>query len=149
MFEEMRAYFSLDDKVAIVTGSGNGIGERTAKMLASFGAKVVICDVEGENAERVKAEIVAYGGEAIAVVCDVRSEESILNAVKTTIDEYKTVDILVNNAGGGGHGKTLDDMSLNEWNRLVELNLTNSPNLTGFSPAKIPPATLYLSLIVG
>lgn len=126
MFEEMKNYFSLEDKVAIVTGSGNGIGERTAKMLASFGAKVVICDVETENAERVAAEIVSEGGEAMAVVCDVRSEESILNAVKTTVEKYKTVDILVNNAGGGGHGKTLEDMSLSEWNRLVTLNLTSA-----------------------
>ncbi len=134
-YERMNKYFGLDGKVAIVTGAGNGIGEGIAKMLSGFGAKVAVCDIEVESAERVAQEIRDDGGEAIAVACDVREETSINAAVLSVAEKYGTINILVNNAGGGGHGKTLEDMSLSEWNRLMTLNLTSAYI---FSMAVIP-----------
>ena len=129
------SYFQLEDQVAIVTGGGNGIGAETANLLADLGAKVAICDIEMSRAEQVSADILKRGGQAIAVYCDVSSEESITMAVKKIVEQYGTVDILINNAAGCGGGKTLDQMDLAEWERLIRLNLTS---VYMFSMAVIP-----------
>lgn len=131
----MQKYFGLEQKVAIITGSGNGIGEATARLLSDFGAKVVLCDIEEDRIVEIASELKGTGGEALPIKCDVTSEYQINLAVRKTMETYGTIDILVNNAGGGGHGKTLGDMSLEEWNRLLLLNLTSAYM---FSMAVIP-----------
>ncbi|WP_392840038.1 SDR family NAD(P)-dependent oxidoreductase [Streptomyces sp. LN500] len=88
----------LDEKVAIVTGSGRGIGRATAKLFGAEGAKVVVLSRTPENVERVVADIQADGGEALGVVCDIADPHQITASVKKVIEEYGRIDILVNNA---------------------------------------------------
>ncbi len=88
----------LDGKVAIVTGSGQGIGRGLAIALAKEGAKVVITDINQQTAEAVAAEIRALGRQAIAVTCDVGVEEQVKKMVDRAAREFGPIDILINNA---------------------------------------------------
>lgn len=94
--------FKLDGQVAIVTGGGAGIGRGIAELFAASGAAVVVSDLKKETAAAVAEGINANGGKAIAVACDVTSEEALENLVKEAIDSFGKITILVNNAGGGG-----------------------------------------------
>ncbi|MGA9378383.1 MAG: 7-alpha-hydroxysteroid dehydrogenase [Phormidium sp.] len=94
--------FKLDGQVAIVTGSGAGIGRGIAELFAQAGAAVVVSDLKKETAAAVAEGINDRGGKAIAVACDVTSEEALENLVKEAIDSFGKITILVNNAGGGG-----------------------------------------------
>jgi len=97
--------FSLNGKVAIVTGGGNGIGKASCLMLANAGAAVAVSDLKHEGALKVAEEIKALGGKAIGVSCNVTKDEDLVNLVETTVKEPGSVHILVNNAGGGGGGR--------------------------------------------
>ena len=88
----------LDGKVAIITGSGTGIGEGEAHALAKEGAKVVLVGRTLANVEKVAADIEAFGGEALAMRCDVRSRDDIDSVVAATIGKFGQIDILINNA---------------------------------------------------
>ena len=89
----------FEDKVAIVTGAGTGIGEAIAHKLAKEGAKVVANSLPYDPIDDVVASIKNYGGEATACCGDVSQESDALKCVKTGIDEYGKLDILINNAG--------------------------------------------------
>ena len=114
--------FELTGKVAIVTGGGSGIGESIAKEYAKVGAKVVVASRKQENLDRVAAEIKAAGGEAMAVVTDVRVPEQVENVVKQTVDTYGRLDIMVNNAGAGFPVK-IEELSPNGWDVIININL--------------------------
>lgn len=88
----------LEGKVAIVTGSGQGIGRGMAIALAKEGAKVVICEIKPETGKSVAEEINQLGGKAIAVHCDVSVEEQVQQMVETAVKEFGSIDILINNA---------------------------------------------------
>ena len=89
----------LQNKIAIITGAGSGIGEGIAKVFAKEGAKIVIANRTAEKGERVASEIKNQGYEAIFIQTDVSSWNSWQNLVKKTIEVYGGIDILVNNAG--------------------------------------------------
>lgn len=102
---EINQLYSLKDKVAIVTGGGNGIGKASALILAQAGASVVVSDLKLADAQAVVDEIGSTGGKAIAVECNVTEDTHLVNLVERTVKELGGIHILVNNAGGGGGGR--------------------------------------------
>ena len=92
----------LKEKVAIVTGGTHGMGEAEARLFATEGAKVIVADVLGSDAERIAADIRAEGGEATAAKIDVTSEAEWAGLIAKTVATYDRLDILVNNAGISG-----------------------------------------------
>ncbi len=97
--------FDLTGKVAVVTGGGDGIGRGSCEILAAAGAKVVVSDRSLEKAQLVADGIVANGGTAAAVACDVLNPDDLTRLIDFTVTTYGTVNILVNNAGIGGGGR--------------------------------------------
>lgn len=89
----------LNNKVAVITGAGNGIGKALCVALAEAGAKVVVADIELEAADAVRAELEAQGAHAIALQLDVSDETSVVAMRDAAVKAFGTVDILVNNAG--------------------------------------------------
>lgn len=128
--EAMFDYFKLSNQVAIVTGGGNGIGKATAKMLARLGAKVMVCDIEEDSAKDTADEICALKGTAIYSKCDISNLSEIQETIKKTIKEFETIDILVNNAGTFGGGIRFNEMTYDEWDRLISVNLTGTYKFT-------------------
>jgi len=118
----------LKDKVAIVTGAGQGIGRGIALALAKEGAKVVVSDVSDKIGEVVK-EIESSGSEALAVKADVRNNKETEEMVKTAIDKFGRIDILVNNAGIYPF-KSLVEMKEEDWDKVLGVNLKGVFNCT-------------------
>ncbi|HJN51491.1 MAG: SDR family oxidoreductase [Pseudomonadales bacterium] len=114
----------LADKVAIVTGGGSGIGECIANEYAKEGANVVVASRNQENLKTVAADIKELGRESLAVATDVCVPEQVDNMVKQTMDKFGRIDILVNNAGAAITFKRVEELTLDEWNATVALNLT-------------------------
>lgn len=113
----------LQDQVAIVTGSGRGIGAATAKLFAQYGAKVVVTDIDPEPANAVVEEIKAAGGDAIAVVCDVTKDDDIKSLIAKAVEAFGAIDILVNNAGYTWDG-LIHKMSDEQWDAIIAVHLT-------------------------
>jgi len=112
----------LEDKVAIVTGAGQGIGRAIALTLAREGADVVVNDVDLELAEKVAGEIKSQGRQAQAIKADVSNSEEVNQLVNKTLDNFKRIDILVNNAG---IDKLIPAIELTEalWDSMININL--------------------------
>ena len=89
--------FNLSGKTAIITGGGNGIGRASSKMLAAFGANVVVSDFNLKAAEQVAQDINDEGGSAIAVKCDVTNDKELVSLVDKTLKTFNQIHILVNN----------------------------------------------------
>jgi 3-oxoacyl-[acyl-carrier protein] reductase len=118
----------LKDKVAIVTGSGQGIGREIALTFAKEGAKVVVSDITEKIHEVVK-EIEALGSQALAVKCDVSKLSDAEKMVKETVKKFGRVDILVNNAGIFPF-KPFTEMSEADWDKVLNVNLKGTFNCT-------------------
>ena len=118
--------FDFTDKVVFVTGGSMGIGEAICKQFAEAGAKVAVAGRNMDNIQRVVDEITAAGGTAIPVPCDIRKEEDVKAAVQKTLDAFGgRLDILVNNAGVVDSG-LVEKKSLEEWNRVIDTDLTGT-----------------------
>ncbi len=116
----------LKNKVCIVTGAGKGIGEAIAMRYGAEGAKVVVNDINAENAEATTAAIIAAGGEAITAVADVSSEESVEAMFAAVMDTYGRVDVLVNNAGLISPMKHFLEADKAWWDMIIGVNLTGT-----------------------
>ena len=114
----------LDGKVAIVTGAAHGMGEAEARLFAKEGARVVVADVLGKEAEAVAADIRASGGNAIGATIDVTSEPEWVALIAKTLASYGRIDILVNNAGISG-SSVGDPDGLEGWQRVIAVNQTS------------------------
>lgn len=113
---------SVADRVAVVTGSGRGIGEAIARRLAGEGAKVVVNDIAADLAEAVTASIAGDGGQAVAAAADVATSEGAAAVVARAVEEWGRVDILVNNTGIT-RDTWLVKMSDEDWDDVVRVNL--------------------------
>lgn len=113
---------SLAGRVAIVTGSGGGLGRAHALYLAGQGARLVVNDLSQQNADTVVAEIVAAGGEAIAVAASVTDEAAVAGMVEATLGRWGRVDILVNNAGVL-RDKSFAKMTVEDFRLVVDVHL--------------------------
>ncbi|NRG47743.1 SDR family oxidoreductase [Bacillus sp. CRN 9] len=112
----------MEEKVAFITGAGRGMGREIAKTLSKKSAKIVVTDVNLENAQSTVSLIEENGGEAIAVYCDVTSLESVQNAVESAISSYGRIDILVNNAGWDKIEPFLKSEP-STWKTIIDINL--------------------------
>ena len=120
----MTGLFDLSGKTAIVTGGGTGIGRQMADGLAEAGANLVLCARNAERCEQAATEIAEQRGvRALGLGCDVRDPEQVRTVVETTTREVGDVDILVNNAGTVW-GASPEDMPLEGWQKVVDVNLT-------------------------
>lgn len=113
----------LKDKVAIVTGSGRGIGEGIVLRFAEEGAKLVINDVNEADANAVVDRIKAAGGKAVAVLGSVAERPVVQQMVDTAVKEFGTLDIIVNNAGIT-RDSILHKMTDEQWDPVIAVNLT-------------------------
>ena len=120
---------SLVDKVAIITGSGRGIGRAIAEATMHEGAKVVITDINEELCQTTSKELKALGGQVLAVPCNVTVSESIEKMVEVVISAWGTVDILVNNAGITRDALFMR-MTDENWQAVIDTNLTSAFKVT-------------------
>lgn len=118
----------FQDKIAIVTGAGNGIGLGIAHAFAEEGAQVVIADINAESGAEAVTAIEEAGGRALSVPTDVAKEDDVAALVETVVDQSGRIDILVNNAGVVVH-RLLVDLDLPAWQRQLDVQLTG-PFLT-------------------
>jgi len=112
---------ALDDRIAIVTGGGGGIGGTIAQRFSREGAKVAIVDIDGAAAAFC-AQQIAAGGNVLSHAADVTHKQAVLEIVSATLDSWGRIDILANVAGGAER-KPVIEMSAADWDRVVDANL--------------------------
>src|SRR5579875_1308108 len=119
--ERKNSMFRLDQKVALITGAGSGIGRAIALLYAQQGARVIVADIREESAANVVAEISAQNGIAYALTLDVAQEEQVRERFAQVVHEHGRLDILVNNAGVSHVGNILET-SAEDWDRVMAVN---------------------------
>ena len=117
--------FDLTGRVAIVTGGSIGLGRQMAAGLAEMGANLVLCARKAERCQQAAEEVRQLGVKAIAAACDVKSQASIQAVVDAALAEFGGIDVLINNAGISW-GSPAEEMSLEDWNKVIETNLTGT-----------------------
>lgn len=115
----------LNDRVAVVTGGGKGIGRAIGVALAGVGCKVAFVDLEASMAAESVKLASKCGGEAIALSCDVREETQVKQVVADVVTRFGAVHVLVNNAGRAIR-KNLIDFTLDEWRSVLDTNVTGT-----------------------
>ncbi len=120
----------LAGRVAVVTGGGRGMGEAHCRELAARGAHVAVLDIDGDVAAAVAEEIVAGGGTALGVECDVSRRPAVEDAVATAAARFGGIDIVVSNAGLVNDESGLVDTDDDEWRRMLAVNVDGCLHLT-------------------
>jgi NAD(P)-dependent dehydrogenase (short-subunit alcohol dehydrogenase family) len=111
------------DKVVLVSGAGSGIGAATARLLAGGGGQVIVADIDIAGAERVAAEIQDSGGKATAFAVDVADPQSMKACVDFAVARHGALNLAVNNAGIAGAIALTGDYGLDDWRRVIDVNL--------------------------
>jgi NAD(P)-dependent dehydrogenase (short-subunit alcohol dehydrogenase family) len=117
--------FDLTGRVAVITGGSVGLGRQMAEGLAEMGADVVLCARKKERCEQAAAELEKLGVRALPLACDVKDPASIHSVAENTLKHFGRLDILINNAGTSW-GAPTEDMTLEQWNKVMETNLTGT-----------------------
>ncbi len=115
----------LENRVALVTGAGRGIGAATARRLASEGAAVTVADIDADVADEVAGEIRAQGGRALGMSCDVSRSADVAALVKRTVEEFGKLDILVTCAGLI-RDNLVHKMTEEDWDLVIDTHLKGS-----------------------
>lgn len=115
----------LENKVAIITAGGSGIGAATARRFVQEGASVVVADISGRRAEEIASAIAASGGNAVYLKMDASDPEGVQATIKLALDTYGRLDIMFNNAGMAD-AAPLEEISLESWNRVMAVTLTST-----------------------
>ncbi len=116
----------IEEKVAVITGAGQGIGREIAFSFSSLGAKIVVADINQEKADDVAQLIRERKGTILSICsicCDVSSQQSVSSLVLRTVEKFGTVDILVNNAGINKSTFVFEDVNEEEWDRIFAVNV--------------------------
>lgn len=113
----------LENKVAIVTGAGAGMGKAIAMLFAAEGSKVVAADINQSRLDELKNEIQKKGGVVTTLIANMAKEEDIDNMLKVATTTYGTLDILVNNAGVMDNFQPVGDVENSTWERVMKINL--------------------------
>lgn len=117
--------FNVQGKVVLLTGAGGHLVGEMSRSLGKAGMKIVCCDFDAAAAEKVANEIIAGGGEAIAVQMDVRLAEDHKRALQTAIDQFGSLDCVLNGAGSNAP-TAFFDIPLDEWNNIIAVQLTGT-----------------------
>jgi len=121
----VKQLFDLTGRVAIITGGSIGLGRQMAEGLAEMGANLVLCARKKERCRQAAEELQQLGVKTMAIGCDVKSAASIQEMVDATLAQFGRIDILINNAGISW-GAPVEQMSLEDWNKVLETNLTGT-----------------------
>jgi len=114
----------MKERTALITGSAAGIGYACARLFSFQGARVILVDINEEGLKKVSNEIIAAGGYALPIKADLTDEKDIISLYRTALDKLGNFDILINNAGGG-LPTDIFDITSEEWDWVVRLNLTS------------------------
>jgi len=113
----------LENKVALITGAGSGIGRAVAELFARNGARVVVADIDEKGGTEVAESIVKAGGEAVFFRSDAGKPEDAGALTEQTLAHYKRLDIACNNAGIGGQSAPAGEYDISEWQKVIAINL--------------------------
>jgi NAD(P)-dependent dehydrogenase (short-subunit alcohol dehydrogenase family) len=114
----------IEGKVALITGGGSGIGRATALLFAREGAKVLVADYDPEGGEHTVKTITDGGGAAVFHAADVSNPQAVDALMHKVVETYGRLDCAFNNAGIEGHMAVTPDCTLENWNRVIAINLT-------------------------
>jgi len=117
--------FDLTGRVAIISGGSVGLGRQMAEGLAEMGANLVLCARKKERCEQAAEELKHLGVKTLAFGCDVKNPEQVQAVVNAAVSQFGRIDILINNAGTSW-GAPVEEMKLEQWNKVIETNLTGT-----------------------
>ncbi|WP_372750651.1 SDR family NAD(P)-dependent oxidoreductase [Litorivivens sp.] len=116
---------NFTDKAFMVTGAASGIGEACVRRAGELGASILLCDIDVEKGEALTQSLQAEGVDCRFHVCNVSAEQDVETAVRKAIKYFGGLDCAINNAGIVGPACALEDYSLEDWNRVIAVNLTS------------------------
>lgn len=139
----------LENRVALVTAAGSGMGRASAERFADEGAHVVVADLDAAAAAEVASAIIADGGSATAATCDVRDLDALRSVVADIERNHGVLHVLFNHAGipGSSGGDTGVDVELAEWERVIDINMRSAFYLTHFALPLLEKAGMRASII--
>lgn len=114
----------LDGKVVAITGGGSGIGRAAVGLFAEAGAKLIVGDIDEISAKSAALSVEAAGGEALAVVVDVSDERGVHAMMDAALDRFGRIDGAFNNAGVPRSAKPVEELDLEEWHHVMDVNAT-------------------------
>ena len=116
---------AIENKIAIVTGGGGGIGGAIVRRFAREGAKLAVVDIDPESAKAAASELIGQGTDALPIVADVTKKSSVQTMIHATLARWSRIDILVNVAGGAER-KPVVEMTAADWDYVVDMNLKSA-----------------------